>query len=429
MPRAPAPSIPPLAAGVVLADKFEVLGILGEGGAGTVYDARRLHERERVALKVLHTHLYADRQFRGRFEREAKILRHLHGPHVCPVLDSGELVDPRDESRVLLYIALPKIDGPALDAVLEREDPLPLSRTFDILLQILDALKMAHAQGIVHRDLKPANVLLRGGSHVVVVDFGLAKIVAGDAAATVLTAHNMVCGTPEYMAPEQARGDEIDGRCDVYAAGVILYRLLTGSVPFGGATPLAVLTAHLTSPPVPPRARAPDREISPALEEVVLHALAKNQEDRYSTSVAMSAALLHARATPDDRAAVLPEAFRVRIDGDGDAHAPTMPEVPRTPTPPAHGTGGSPEGSAGGPGAELDPQGESGSGSSIPPRPGDSRSARLAQTSAPPRGAVGGVGGASAASGALGERGWRVIWVVAALLSICVGVWLSLRAP
>ncbi|HEY2515412.1 MAG TPA: serine/threonine protein kinase, partial [Polyangiaceae bacterium] len=126
------PSIPPLAPGAKLGDRFEVLGILGEGGAGTVYDALRMPEHERIALKVLHGHLVGDRQLRGRFEREAKILGRLHGPHLSPVLDSGEIEDPRDPTRTLLYIALPKVDGPALDAVLRREGPLPLPRVFDI---------------------------------------------------------------------------------------------------------------------------------------------------------------------------------------------------------------------------------------------------------------------------------------------------------
>jgi eukaryotic-like serine/threonine-protein kinase len=379
MPRTSSPSMPPLAAGAVLADKFEVRSVLGEGGAGIVYDALRLPEGERVALKVLHSHLHGDRQFRGRFEREAKILGRLEGPHVCPVLDSGELRDPRDESRALLYIALPKIEGPSLEVVIGRES-LPIHRVFDIALQILDALKMAHAQGIVHRDLKPANVMLRGGSHVIVVDFGLAKILTGDAAATVLTAHNMVCGTPEYMAPEQARGDEIDARCDIYAAGVILYQMLTGTPPFTGTTPLGVLTAHLTSPPVRPRERAPERGISPALEAVVLHALAKDPAERYETAAAMSAAILHARATPADLDSVRPDGVRVRVPGDGDEHSPTLPDLPNTPTSP--------------PGAQpAIPRVESG---------------RIFE---------------------LGPRGWRVVWIVAALTSICVGVWLSLRAP
>jgi serine/threonine protein kinase len=423
MPRASSPSIPPLDAGAILGDKFEVLGVLGEGGAGIVYDALRLPERERVALKVLHSHLLGDRQFRGRFEREATILRRLGGPHVCPVLDSGELRDPRNEARPLLYIALPKIEGPALDAVLLREGPLPLSRVFDIVLQILDALKMAHAQGIVHRDLKPANVLLRGGSHVVVVDFGLAKIVAGDASATVLTAHNMVCGTPEYMAPEQARGDEIDVTCDIYSAGVILYQMLTGSVPFEGPTPLSVLTAHLTSTPVPPRERAPTRGISPALEAVVLHALAKDPAERYATAVAMAAAILHARATPDDLRSVAPEAFRVhddgqeeeqglgeterreREDGEADPHAPTMPDLSSGRPPP------------------LFPSSAPPGGQSTPTT--TSTPAPKVTSRAPAPGAT----AKNADSFELGPRGWRVLWVVAAVASICVGVWLSLHAP
>ena len=165
------------------------------------------------------------------------------------------------------------------------------------------------------------------------MDFGLAKIVTGDAAATVLTAHNMVCGTPEYMAPEQARGEEIDARSDVYAAGVMLYQLLTGAPPFEGPTPLSVLTAHLTSKPVPPREKAPEREISPALEAVVLHAMAKSPDDRYSTAAEMAAAVLHAQATPGTVGPVHPESLRVGLDGDDevDDHRPTFPALPGRP--------------------------------------------------------------------------------------------------
>ena len=137
-------------------------------------------------------------------------------------------------------------------------------RAVAILLDVCEALREAHAQGVIHRDLKPGNVLLREGDRAVVVDFGMAKIVTGGGTGTTaLTQHNMVFGTPEYMAPEQARGDELDARCDVYAAGIILYELLTGGVPFSGPTPLNVLTAHLTEPAQPPRARAPERGISP----------------------------------------------------------------------------------------------------------------------------------------------------------------------
>jgi serine/threonine-protein kinase len=359
---------------------FQIIGLLGEGGAGTVYEAIRTMTGERVAVKILHPHLLGDRQIRGRFEREAKILSRLHGPHIAPVLDSGEVVDPRDATRTLLYMALPRIDGRSLDSVLTREGPLPMARVTDVLLQICDALKMAHEQGVVHRDLKPANVLLRGGTHVIVVDFGLAKILTGDAAATtVLTAQNMVCGTPEYMAPEQARGDEIDERCDIYAAGVILYQLLTQSLPFTGATPLMVLTAHLTVQPTPPRQRAPEREISPALEAVAMHALAKEPRARYSTAAALAAAILHARSAPDDIDAVRPEA----------AHDPTVPSFPSSPS-------------------QLAPSQAPSRASSRPSR---------APSPTPPR------------PFALSPRVWTFLWIGAAVASISVGVWLSLHAP
>ena len=378
--------MPPLASGKVLGDKFEIHSVLGEGGAGIVYDAARLPEREQIALKVLHAHLLGDRQIRGRFEREAQILRRLEGPHVCPILEYGEMPDPRRDGQTLLYMALPKIDGPALDTVLRREGPLPLGRAIDIMLQVCDALKMAHAQGVIHRDLKPANVLLRGGTHVVVVDFGLAKIIVGETSSTVLTAHNMVCGTPEYMAPEQARGDEIDARGDVYAAGIMLYELLTGVVPFTGATPLSVLTAHLTTDPIPPRERASQRGISAALEAVVMHAIAKLPGQRYPSASALAAAILHARAMPDDLASVRPDRFRVDIDGDGtDAHAATLPVDSSTRAAP-----------------------------SLPaktPRP-------------PPIASV--ITPIAEPSELLGPRAWTLVWIVAAAIGISLGVWLSL---
>src|SRR4029077_1977663 len=186
-----------------------------------------------------------------------------------------------------------------------------------ILLQVCSALKCAHSQGVIHRDLKPANVIMRGGTHVVVVDFGMAKIVTGHGGTgtTALTSHNMVFGTPEYMSPEQARGDELDARCDIYATGVILYELLTGRVPFVGSTPLSVLTAHLTEIAEPPRERAPDRDISQALEAVVQHALAKDPADRYATAGALATAIRAALAAPDDAKGVAP-ASRVHVHID-----------------------------------------------------------------------------------------------------------------
>jgi serine/threonine-protein kinase len=325
-----ATSLPPLSSGRKLGEKFEILGVLGEGGTGIVYDAHRVIEDDRVALKVIHQHLAGDAQIRGRFTREASILRRLEGDRLCPILEFGEIPDPRREGVGLLYMVLPRVDGPALEAVLKKEAPLPIPRAAAILLDVCAALREAHSQGVIHRDLKPGNVLLRAGDRAVVVDFGMAKIVTGGGTGTTaLTQHNMVFGTPEYMAPEQARGDELDARCDVYAAGIVLYEMLTGRVPFSGGTPLSVLTAHLTAEPARPRDRAPDRGISPALEAVTLHAIAKDPAVRYATAAALATAIQAALASPDDVEAVRPAA-RVHVQIDtSDAHGATIPSPVR----------------------------------------------------------------------------------------------------
>jgi len=292
---------------------YAVRGVLGEGGTGIVYDAVAADGRA-VALKVMHATLAGDRQIRGRFQREAVILRRLHGEHVCPIIDFGEV--PSGD-RTLLYLALPKIEGRPL-AELVLAGPLDPERAIAIALEVLDALASAHAQGVIHRDLKPANVLLEHGSKVVVLDFGMAKIVTGAPTGTTnLTSHNMVFGTPEYMSPEQARGDELDARCDLYAVGVILYEMLTGAPPFTGPTPLSVLTAHLTSEVPPP-------DTTPALRSVVLHALARDRDKRYASAVTFAAALRLARAAPDDGAGVHPDRFAADRPSM-DAFAATMP--------------------------------------------------------------------------------------------------------
>jgi serine/threonine protein kinase len=379
-------SAPRISVGRVLGDKFAIVGLLGEGGTGVVYDAVRVVERDAVALKVIHPHLLGDKQIRARFTREATILRRLFGPHLVAILDYGELSDPRGSATGLLYIALPKIEGPALDRLLADEGPLPLDRSLDIVLQVCEALKSAHSQGIIHRDLKPANVILQGGNHVIVVDFGMAKIMTGGGTGTTaLTAHNMLFGTPEYMAPEQARGDELDARCDVYATGVMLYELLTGSVPFSGGTPLNVLTAHLTSPAPPPSQRAPARQIPPALEAVVMHAIAKDPAARYATAAQLAAAIVHARAQPDEVESVRPGVYRTVPDADfADPHGPTIPSpIPTEPRAPARTS---------------------------------SPSSRTVSTVPPKDGARG-----------FGAQGWTLVWILAALVSISIGVWLSLR--
>jgi eukaryotic-like serine/threonine-protein kinase len=375
-----------ISVGQILGGKFEIVGLLGEGGTGIVYDAIRVAEKDSVALKVIHPHLLGDKQIRGRFTREATILRRLQGPHLLAVLDYGEIPDPRGSSAGILYLALPKVEGPALDRLLAQEGPLPIDRALEIILEVCVALNSAHAQGVIHRDLKPANVLLEGGKKVVVVDFGMAKIVTGGGTGTTaLTAHNMVFGTPEYMAPEQARGDELDARCDIYATGVMLYELLTGYVPFSGATPLNVLTAHLTMPPPPPSSKNPNRRIPPALEAIVLHAIAKDPAARYATAAELSAALVRARTAPHDIQSIRPGVYR--IDSDASAEDGARATIP-APIP-----------------TDQRPR-------SSTPLPRNARS-----SSTPP----------PAASPGMGTRSWALVWLIAAIVSISVGVWLSLR--
>ena len=211
-------------------------------------------------------------------------------------------------------MALELVEGRSLEKLLAAATRSSRPARSRLVKQICTALEAAHGAAIVHRDLKPGNVIIErtseGDERARVLDFGMAKVLRGDPtdSLNLLTEQNMVFGTPEYMAPEQARGDEVDGRCDVYATGVILYEMLTGATPFRAPTPVAVMTAHLAETPTPPSRRAPRRELSPALEAVVLHALAKNPKDRYASASALADALDRALARP--RATSLPSLHR-----------------------------------------------------------------------------------------------------------------------
>ena len=291
------------APGDVVAERYEILEVLGRGVSGTVYRARDLYVdsgHEIVALKAIHAHLHTDRQIRGRFRREVEILSKLEGPHLCRLLECVE-------EDGLLLIALEYVDGPSLDTYVARHGPLANVEIVAIVRQICAALDKAHATGIVHRDLKPSNVLIEGFRpttedgddppqsflrelSVKVVDFGLAKVVVGDGSGTALTEQDMIFGTPDYMAPEQVSGDELDKRCDVYAAGVILYELLVGAVPFDTPSPLTTMAAHLNEP-VPVASRHADRPIGEALDAVLEKALAKKPDDRYPTAGELAEAL------------------------------------------------------------------------------------------------------------------------------------------
>lgn len=312
------PETEALPSGTRLGERYEIASVLGRGATGVVYSAARLNGEGEVALKVIHPALVADAQVRARFKREALILRRLKGEHVCPVIDFEELADPKG-GPPLLCLALEKVSGPTLESIEKTEGPLDFPRATRIMIEICDALAVAHGEGVVHRDLKPANVILAGGKRVVVVDFGLSKVVGASSGTTGITAHGMIFGTPTFMSPEQARGEELDGRSDIYSAGVILYELLTETAPFASKSPIAILTMHSETMPETPRERAPGRGIPIDLEAVCLKAMAKKREDRFQTAAEFAEALQRslASATP------LPK------EKPKEAVERTMPAIPR----------------------------------------------------------------------------------------------------
>jgi eukaryotic-like serine/threonine-protein kinase len=289
--------------GDIVDGRFLLTSMLGEGYSGVVYAAVEQPTGHDVALKFIHRDLLTDRQVRTRFYREAAILRRMQGGNVVSLRSFGE-------HDGLLYMALDRAPGESLEMLLTRDAPLDVHRSVDIAMQIASALAQAHSADVVHRDLKPGNVMIDRGrdgrDRVLVLDFGMAKVLQGDGAGSALTEQNMIFGTPQYMSPEQAKGEDLDGRCDIYAVGVILYELLTGTVPFAGKPPMATMTAQLTEKPMAPRTRAPHREISPALEAVVMGALEKGRQDRYQSASALHEALQHAVRDPDDVASVTP---------------------------------------------------------------------------------------------------------------------------
>jgi len=299
---APDPAEPPdPLLGRTLAGKYKLEKKLGEGGMGAVYKARQLALEKTIAVKVMHAQLASDPMFAARFHREAKAASRLDHVNSIGILDYGE------EPDGLLYIAMEFLDGRDLLHILDQEAPLPAGRIVDILSQALSALAVAHDMGIIHRDLKPENIMVlrRKGEDervhdvVKVCDFGIAKVADTVEDDTVpadqkkknskLTTAGLVIGTPEYMSPEQGRGEPLDARCDLYSMGVILYLLLSGQTPFDAPTPLGIVLKHQSEEPLPPSRYRPEADLR--LEAVCLKAMSKKPADRYATAREMRLAL------------------------------------------------------------------------------------------------------------------------------------------
>jgi serine/threonine-protein kinase len=276
-----------------LMGQFDIVARCGQGAMGTVYRAHQVNMDRMVAIKILRRDLVRDRTVVKRLYREAKAAARLSHPNIITV----HLVAETDDG--VPYIVMEYLEGVDLDTTLKKDAPLALPRALRIADQIAAALSEAHLHDVVHRDLKPANIIVlekqRTPDVIKVLDFGIAKILeGGQSEESRITKSGAIFGTPFYLSPEQATGSEIDARADLYSLGVILYRMVTGRLPFEAGSGLEVLVRHVKQPPPPPRLYNP--AIPAALEEVVLHALEKDRERRFATGEELRAALARVAA-------------------------------------------------------------------------------------------------------------------------------------
>jgi serine/threonine protein kinase len=261
---------------------YRVLKVLGTGGMGVVFLAEDLKVKQQVALKTMRAETAANERARKRFLREARATAALQHDHIATVYHVGE-------DRGVPFLAMQVLQGEALHDRLQREEQLPVAEVLRIGRETAEGLAAAHERGLIHRDIKPANLWLEGepgasatGARVKIVDFGLARVAGDDQR---LTQTGMIVGTPEYMAPEQARGETIDARCDLFSLGCVLYHLCTGRQPFQGKDTMSTLLALSRENPMP--ACLVNLEVSPALSDLIEKLLAKKPEDRPASAQAV----------------------------------------------------------------------------------------------------------------------------------------------
>src|SRR5262245_35726881 len=299
----------------LLGGRYQVGELLGYGGMAEVHKGRDLRLGRDVAIKMLRTDLARDDTFQLRFRREAQNAASLNHPAIVAVYDTGEEQGATGES--LPYIVMEFVNGRTLKEVLAAEGRLMPRRALEITAEIAAALDFSHRHGIIHRDIKPGNVMLTQNGQVKVMDFGIARALASGA--STMTQTSAVIGTAQYLSPEQARGESVAARSDVYATGCVLYELLCGQPPFVGDSPVSVAYQHVRED-----AKAPslmNRDVSPAIDAIVLKALAKNPLNRYQSAGEMRADLQRAVAgRPVYAEPVMPAADRSTATA---AHRPT----------------------------------------------------------------------------------------------------------
>ncbi len=266
--------------GVVIDQRYQVEGVLGEGGMGTVYEVKHVALGRSFALKVLRADLASEGELGARFLQEARAAARINHPNVVQITDFGTL--PSGQT----YFVMELLSGTSLRELLRREGAIQVTFALELIRQVALALGAAHGAGIIHRDLKPDNIQIIGANSdqpvIKVLDFGLAKV----AGASRLTKKGIVFGTPHYMSPEQAAGDELDQRVDIYALGIVMYEMFTGRVPFEADSFMGVLTKHMYMQPVPPSQILESTTLG-ELEAVTLRCLEKDPAKRFPTMAAL----------------------------------------------------------------------------------------------------------------------------------------------
>ncbi len=275
-----------------LGGRYEVRSLIGRGGMAEVHLGFDTRLSRIVAIKMLRTDLARDSVFQARFRREAQAAASLNHPNIVAVYDTGEetITAPDGRGISVPYIVMEYVEGHTVKDLLSDGTPVPINEAVEIVSGVLFALEYSHAAGLVHRDIKPGNIMLTTEGKVKVMDFGIARALT-DSQAT-MTQPNAVVGTAQYLSPEQARGEQVDTRSDLYSTGVVLFELLTGQPPFRGDSAVAVAYQHVSAIPPTPSSITPD--VPESLDRVVMKALAKNREDRYSSAADMRADLIRA---------------------------------------------------------------------------------------------------------------------------------------